>query len=69
MIRDIIENASSADRQLKIFNESNDLKLVVDHLIQETSQKTLNAVREHKSRDLEKWLKDKGDNAPDYLKS
>ena len=37
VIEDIIENGSSADRQLKIFNETNDLKLVVDHLIQETS--------------------------------
>ena len=36
-IEDIIENGSSADRQLKIFKETNDLKLVVDHLIKETS--------------------------------
>ena len=36
-ITNIIENGSSADRQLKIFNETNDLKLVVDHLIKETS--------------------------------
>ena len=36
-IANIIENGSSADRQLKIFNETNDLKLVVDHLIKETS--------------------------------
>ena len=35
-IEDIIENGSSADRQLKIFNETNDLKLVVDHLIEQT---------------------------------
>ena len=27
-IQDIIENGSSADRQLKIFQETNDLKLV-----------------------------------------
>jgi len=38
IIKDVIENGSSADRQLKIFNETNDLKLVVDHLIQETAQ-------------------------------
>ena len=36
-IEDIIENGSSADRQLKIFNETNDLKLVVDHLIKQTT--------------------------------
>ena len=37
-IQDIIENGSSADRQLAIFKETNDLKLVVDHLIQETGK-------------------------------
>ena len=37
-IEDIIENGSSADRQLKIFKQTNDLKAVVDHLITETAQ-------------------------------
>ena len=37
-IEDIIENGSSADRQIKIFQETNDLKLVVDHLIKETAK-------------------------------
>ena len=37
-IEEIIENGSSADRQLEIFKQTNDLKMVVDHLIQETSQ-------------------------------
>ena len=36
-IEDIIENGSSADRQLQIFKETNDLKLVVDYLIKETA--------------------------------
>lgn len=38
-IEDIIENGSSADRQLEIFKQTNDLKAVVDHLINETNQK------------------------------
>tara|TARA_B100001250_G_scaffold410696_1_gene437668 strand:- start:182 stop:1285 length:1104 start_codon:yes stop_codon:yes gene_type:complete len=36
-IHDILENGSSADRQLKIFKENNNLQAVVDHLIKETS--------------------------------
>jgi len=32
----MVENGSSADRQLKIFKETNDLKAVVDNLIAET---------------------------------
>ena len=36
-IEDIINNGSSADRQLAIFNKSNDLNMVVDHLIKETA--------------------------------
>ena len=37
-IHDIIENGSSADRQLAIFKKTNDLKSVVDHLIEETGR-------------------------------
>ena len=36
-IHDILENGSSADRQLKIFKQNNDLNAVVDHLIKETA--------------------------------
>ena len=38
-IEEIIENGSSADRQLEIFKQSNSLHSVVDHLIQETAQR------------------------------
>ena len=41
-IEDIINNGSSADRQLAIYNKSNDMKLVVDHLIKETAQELNN---------------------------
>jgi glutamate---cysteine ligase / carboxylate-amine ligase len=34
----MVENGSSADRQLKIFKETNDLKAVVDNLIAETME-------------------------------
>lgn len=34
----VVENGSSADRQLAIFNETNDLKAVVDNLIAETME-------------------------------
>ena len=37
-ITDIIENGSSADRQLEIFKKSNDLHSVVDYLIEETGR-------------------------------
>ena len=37
-IEEIIENGSSADRQLEIFKRTNNLQSVVDHLIQETVQ-------------------------------
>jgi len=34
----MVENGSSADRQLKVFKETNDLKAVVDNLIAETME-------------------------------
>jgi carboxylate-amine ligase len=34
----MVENGSSADRQLKIYKETNDLKAVVDNLIAETME-------------------------------
>ena len=37
-IEDIIENGSSADRQLAISKKTNDVKAVVDHLIEETAK-------------------------------
>jgi carboxylate-amine ligase len=35
-IRRILENGNGADRQLRVFNETRDLKKVVDYMIQET---------------------------------
>jgi carboxylate-amine ligase len=35
-IRQIMENGNGADRQLRVFNETRDLKQVVDYMIQET---------------------------------
>ncbi len=35
-IRTILENGTSADRQVKVYRETNDYKQVVDHLIEET---------------------------------
>ncbi|MDX2183234.1 MAG: carboxylate-amine ligase [Gemmatimonadaceae bacterium] len=37
----ILEQGSSADRQLKVFKETGDLKAVVDHLIRETEEGVL----------------------------
>jgi glutamate---cysteine ligase / carboxylate-amine ligase len=34
----ILNEGSSADRQLATYNRTGDLKAVVDHLIQETSE-------------------------------
>jgi len=36
-IRGILREGTSADKQIKVHNETGDLKLVVDHLIQQTS--------------------------------
>ena len=35
-INNILENGSSADKQIEVFNQENDIKRVVDHLISET---------------------------------
>jgi carboxylate-amine ligase len=35
-IHEIIENGSGADRQLRVFQETGDLKKVVDYIIEET---------------------------------
>ena len=35
-IKRILEQGTSADRQIKVFEETGDLKAVVDHLIKET---------------------------------
>jgi carboxylate-amine ligase len=37
-IRTIIKNGTGADRQLRIFRETNDLKKVVDFIVEETNQ-------------------------------
>jgi carboxylate-amine ligase len=34
----ILEEGTSADRQLRVYQETGDLKAVVDHLIAETAQ-------------------------------
>jgi carboxylate-amine ligase len=34
----ILEEGSSADRQIKVFEETGDLKAVVDHVIRETEE-------------------------------
>ncbi len=35
-IREILENGTGADRQLRVFRETGDLKKVVDYIIEET---------------------------------
>jgi len=35
-VRKILEMGSGADRQLRVFNETRDLKRVVDYIIEET---------------------------------
>jgi len=35
-ILDILRDGTSADRQLRVFNETQDLKAVVQHLVAET---------------------------------
>jgi carboxylate-amine ligase len=35
-IRQIVENGNGATRQLRVFNETRDLKKVVDYMIEET---------------------------------
>jgi carboxylate-amine ligase len=35
-LRTIIERGTGADRQLKVYEETNDLKKVVDYIIEET---------------------------------
>ncbi|MCY7409954.1 MAG: carboxylate-amine ligase, partial [Chitinophagales bacterium] len=36
-LREIVKMGTGADRQLKVFNETGDLKKVVDHIVEETS--------------------------------
>ncbi|RYF66300.1 MAG: carboxylate-amine ligase, partial [Cytophagaceae bacterium] len=36
-VHEIIKNGTGADRQLAVFNETNDLKAVVDYIVRETS--------------------------------
>ena len=36
-VHEILKNGTGADRQLAVFNETNDLKAVVDYIVQETS--------------------------------
>jgi len=35
-VRQILEQGTGADRQLRVFNETKDLKRVVDYMIEET---------------------------------
>jgi len=35
-IREMVKNGTGADRQLKVWNETNDLKAVVDYILDET---------------------------------
>ena len=39
-IYQILENGSGADRQLKVFKETGDLKKVVDYIVEETERST-----------------------------
>ena len=42
----IMENGSSADRQLATYKETGDLKVVVDQIISETAEGVVTAKRE-----------------------
>ena len=35
-VKNILRDGTSADRQLKVYRETNDLKAVVQHLVRET---------------------------------